>query len=220
MNGKLWPEASASAGAAPAPFATVTPTPAPQNSDLVSATELGQTVFVDLSTPVPSPTRVASPTATPVPAPTQVPSYEITRLVLPRIKLETDVVPAPLVQKDDDSLTWDVPPFVAGHADGTAGAGEIGNAVLFGHVTSRSLGNVFLTLDKAKVDDEVQVFSGSRMFEYRVVEVHAVARDDVSVLDPTDSSSISLITCTGTWNPVIWDYMQRLVVRAELVTDY
>jgi sortase A len=217
-NGMLIPQASDAAVVAPPPV-TATSTATPEVADVTSATGLGETHFVDLSKPLPSPTPIAPATATPLPMPTQAPYFEITRLVLPRIRLETDVVRAPLVHKDDDSLTWDVPPFVAGHAEGTAGAGEIGNAVLFGHVTSRSLGNVFLTLDKVKVDDEVEVFSGSKLFEYRVVEVHAVARDDVSVLDPTDTPSISLITCTGTWNPVLWDYMQRLVVRAELVTD-
>jgi len=30
---------------------------------------------------------------------------------------------------------------------------------------------------------------------------------------------VSLITCTGVWLPTIWDYTERLVVRAELTQD-
>ena len=142
-------------------------------------------------------------------------SRPITRVVLPRIRLVADVVPAELVQQDD-GLTWLVPSFKAGHAQYTAGAGQPGNGVLFGHVTSRSLGNVFEQLYRAHVGDIVQVFAETEEFNYHVVEVQAVSRTDVSVLAPTDTPSVSLITCTGDWNAALHDYMQRLVVRAEL----
>jgi sortase A len=141
----------------------------------------------------------------------------ITRILLPRTQLDAEVVSAPLVEKEE-GVTWEVPAFKAGHAEGTAGAGQPGNAVLLGHVTSRRSGNVFQQLDKVEVDDPIEVFSGSVTFVYRVVEVKAVPRTDVAVLDPTDSPSVSLITCTGAWNPILWDYMERLVVRAELVS--
>ena len=103
-----------------------------------------------------------------------------------------------------------------GQAQHTAGPGQPGNGVLFGHVTSRSLGNVFEQLFRAHVGDLVEVFDGTERFDYRVVDVHAVSRTDVSVLLPTESASVSLITCTGVWNAALHDYMERLVVRAEL----
>jgi LPXTG-site transpeptidase (sortase) family protein len=168
-------------------------------------------------TAAPAAPVVAVPlTASPAPTPVLAPFLPITRVLVPRTGLETDVVPADLVETDA-GMTWQVPAFSAGHAEGSAGAGGEGNALLLGHVTSRQSGNVFQRLDRVKLDDEVQVFSDSALFVYRVVEVKSVARDDVSVLEPTDSASVSLITCTGLWNPVIWDYMERLVVRAELV---
>ena len=125
------------------------------------------------------------------------------------------MVPAELVEQDD-GFTWLVPSFKAGHAQYTAGAGEPGNGVLFGHVTSRSLGNVFEQLYRARAGDLVEVFSETERFDYRVVEVHAVSRTDVSVLVPTETAAVSLITCTGDWSAALHDYMQRLVVRAEL----
>ena len=139
----------------------------------------------------------------------------ITRLVIPQIDLDTGVVLAPLVEHAG-TTTWDVPRFVAGHAEGTPGAGGPGNAIVIGHVTSVTLGNVFEHLDRVHASDRVSVFSAQREFEYRVVSVRSVSRSDVSVLDSTDTPALTLITCTGLWLPTVWDYTERLVVSAEL----
>jgi sortase A len=139
----------------------------------------------------------------------------ITRIMVNSIKLDTEVVPAPYSEADGG--TWEIPKFKPGHAEYTAGAGQPGNAVLFGHVTSISSGDVFLHLDRVKLGDVVKVYSADDEFDYRVVEVRPVDRDDVGVLYPTPNPSISLITCTGDWLPLARDYSERLVVRAELV---
>jgi sortase A len=139
----------------------------------------------------------------------------ITWLAIPSIDLDSGVVPAPLVQHNG-TMTWDVPKFVAGHAEGTPGAGEQGNAIVIGHVTSVTLGNVFEHLDRVRVGDLVRVSRDQQSFDYHVVEVGDVSRSDVSVLEPTSTPTLTLITCSGVWLPTIWDYTQRLVVRAEL----
>ena len=139
----------------------------------------------------------------------------ITHLAVQRIDLDADVVPAHLVERNGGT-TWEVPAFKVGHAETTAGAGAPGNAVLLGHVTSLHSGNVFAHLDEVRVDDAVQVFSDERRFDYRVVAVEHVPRDDGSVLKQGATPTVSLITCTGVWLPTIWDYTERLVVRAEL----
>ena len=159
--------------------------------------------------PAPAPPAPGAP----VPPP---PFLPVTRVTVPRISLAAEVVPARFVDKGG-GVTWEVPAFRAGHAETTAGAGRPGNAVLLGHVTSRSAGDVFKDLDKARVGDWVQVFSGDRQFDYQVVDVREVARTDISVLQPTELPSISLITCTGVWLPVTGDYAERLVVRAALI---
>ncbi len=66
--------------------------------------------------------------------------------------------------------------------------------------------------------DTIQIMSGTTRFEYRVVDVRSVERTDVSVLQPTQTATVSLITCTGRWLPTIWDYTERLVVRADLTS--
>jgi len=140
----------------------------------------------------------------------------ITHIRLPRLGIDSEVVPSPFVQVAD-SGTWEVPAFKVGHAEYTAGAGQAGNAVLFGHVTSRNLGNVFQTLERARRGDLVEITSGPEEFTYKVVDVWRVPRTEVSVVEPTEAASASLITCTGAWLPLLNDYAERLVVRAELV---
>jgi len=170
----------------------------------------------------PEPTAVAVPveeeaeTAGVATEPTPEPFEFITHVRLPRLQIDSEVVPSPFVQVQD-SGTWEVPAFKVGHAEYTASAGRPGNAVLFGHVTSRSLGNVFQNLDRARRGDVVELSSPDGDYMYQVVEIRRVPRTDVSVVEPTNGASASLITCTGLWLPNINDYAERLVVKAELV---
>jgi LPXTG-site transpeptidase (sortase) family protein len=177
-----------------------------------------QTIQSTTSTPDASPQQAASPTESPsaaTPTAEPRPAHPVTRVVIPSITLDSPAVPVGLVSRDS-AVTWEVPPFRVGYAETTSGAGDSGNTVLVGHVTSRSLGNVFEHLHQVRTGDTVELFSRQQQFNYRVVEVRTVARDDVSVLQPTATPSATLITCTGPWIPVANDYAQRLVVHAEL----
>lgn len=161
----------------------------------------------------------------PVPISDSVPStpsrearLPITRVVAPSIGLDVEVVNAPLVQSDGQ-WTWRVPPFKAGHAEDTAGAGQVGNAVLMGHISSIHSGDVFKNLNRVQVGDQIDVFSGERRFTYRVDDVRSVPRTDLEMVEPTPEPIVSLFTCTGAWDPVAWDFTERLFVRARLVGD-
>jgi LPXTG-site transpeptidase (sortase) family protein len=143
------------------------------------------------------------------------PERPITHVTILSIGLDADVVDAALVSIDG-GLTWQVPAFKVGHAESTAGAGQVGNAILLGHVTSLHSGNVFADLDRVRVGDTIRLFSTDQQFDYVVNSTQAVPRTDSSVVQPTPEPSVSLITCTGLWLPTIWDYTDRLVVHAEL----
>jgi LPXTG-site transpeptidase (sortase) family protein len=143
----------------------------------------------------------------------------ITRVEIPAISLAADVVPAGLVERDG-GVTWEVPAFKIGHAETTAGAGQPGNAVLLGHVTSVRSGNVFANLDQVEVGQAIHVFAERQEFDYTVVSTAHVPRTDTSAIEQGDTAAVSLITCTGIWLPSIWDYTERLVVRAELKQDH
>lgn len=140
----------------------------------------------------------------------------ISHLSISSIDLSVDVVPADMVERDG-GWTWTVPAFKVGHAVGTAGAGDAGTALLLGHVESLHSGNVFATLDRVGVGDSVRVTSeNDRVFDYDVVSVTRVPRDDTSAFAQTDVPSLSMVTCAGIWLPTVWDFSERLVVRAEL----
>jgi LPXTG-site transpeptidase (sortase) family protein len=159
------------------------------------------------ATPTPDPSTAAADSFRPV-----------TRVVIPSIKLDAPAVPADLV-KDSGAITWAVPPFKVGHAQDTGGAGGPGNAVLVGHVSSRSVGNVFEQLHDVHAGDDITIFSNDQRFSYRVSDVRTVQRSDVSVVQPTTTPALTLITCTGVWLPVVNDYAQRVIVRAELTAS-
>src|SRR5205807_2241878 len=104
----------------------------------------------------------------------------------------------------DGDLTWEVPASKVGHAQYTAGAGELGNAVLLGHVESRNAGHVFADLKRVQPADVIEISGGGRLFTYRVTNVQTVPRTDVSLLAPTTTASLTLVTCSGWWLPGIW----------------
>lgn len=157
------------------------------------------------ATPTPDPSTAVAGTFRPV-----------TRVVIPSIKLDAPTVPADLV-RDNGAITWSVPPFKVGHAQDTGAAGGPGNAVLVGHVTSQSLGNVFEHLHDVHTGDAITIFSNDQRFSYRVSVVRTVERSDVSVVQPSTTPALTLITCTGVWLPLVNDYAQRVIVRAELL---
>jgi LPXTG-site transpeptidase (sortase) family protein len=138
---------------------------------------------------------------------------QVTRLVIPRIGLDTSVVLAPLAQIGPDR-TWAVPAFRVGHAQYSAGAGDVGNTVLIGHVSSREAGSVFRKLYQLRPGDFIRVWSGGTSYEYAVTGSAIVARRDVAVVRWTPSPTLTLITCAGAWVPALDDYASRLVVRA------
>jgi len=161
-----------------------------------------------------SPQAVPTPTLEPYAPPPQV-ATPIQRVKIASIGLDSEVVEAPFVERGG-ARTWDIPKFVAGHAQGTAGAGDDGNVVLMGHVASLHSGDVFKDLDQVKVGDEVTLANGDHTYVYEVTEIKTVPRTDTSTLQTTQKASVSLFTCTGDWLPTVWDYSERLVVRGEL----
>lgn len=195
-------------------------TPEPSPTKLPSSTQ----------TPMASPTpfnksvkRMASPaiTATAIPAPpTNTPTatplpirFMAHRIIAPTIKLN-----APVVESQLKDGLWQVPKFAAGHLEGTAFPGEIGNIVLAGHVESISSGNVFERLDNLLVGNRITLLTDAGALEYEVQKKSVVRNNDLTVVAPTPKETLTLITCTGAWSPLTKDYDSRLIVVAERVS--
>jgi sortase A len=123
-----------------------------------------------------------------------------TRLLIPGIHVDV-----PVVEGDD----WEQLKKGAGHHIGSANPGERGNTFISGH--NDVYGEIFRRLEEVKMGDEIIVYAGERSYRYFVRATRIVEPDDVSVMYPTSTPILTLLTC--------YPYMvdsHRLVVIAEL----
>lgn len=147
-------------------------------------------------------------------APARRPSLAARRIVIPAIAVDSEVVEAEIKNGE-----WQVPKFVVGHLQGTANPGDKGNAVFSGHLQSLSSGNVFARLGELSPGDQIYILSSENQYLFEVRELKVVANTDLSVVQPTTDETVTLITCTGTWDFVRRDYRQRTIVVAKLYRD-
>jgi sortase A len=99
-----------------------------------------------------------------------------------------------------------------GHYDASANPGEAGNVVLAGH--NDVYGEVFRDLDRLQAGDELTLYSQLGQYRYRVREWFLVDPSEVSVLAPTSSPTVTLISC----HPYLVDN-HRIVVVADLINS-
>jgi len=149
--------------------------------------------------PVPAHLRHLVEAMTPLPAPTPGPEQAI------RIRIPSIGVDAPVVEGDD----WESLKRGAGHHIGSANPGERGNCIISAH--NDIYGEIFRDLPKVQLGDVVEVYTASQVYRYRVTQTRILEPTDVSVMYPTSSPVLTLISCY----PYGVD-THRIVVIAEL----
>lgn len=116
--------------------------------------------------------------------------------------------------------SMDVPPggFPAGWYTGAPTPGELGPAIIAGHVDMNGPG-VFYDLHNLKPDDEVTITrKDGSMPVFRVTRVELFPKDKFPtkmVYDNIDHAGLRLITCAGTFKS--GHYEDNIVVFADLV---
>ena len=97
---------------------------------------------------------------------------------------------------------------------GTSTPYDVGNTVIFGHRFRYlpPISNTFYNLDKIEIGDEFQIRWQDKIYRYRVVQIKVIEPTDLSVLAPSDTPIVTLITCAP-----LFSTKQRLVVIAELI---
>lgn len=137
-----------------------------------------------------------------------------THIWIPTIDVDSGITPIGIVANAQGELVWETPKNTVGHPVGTANPGVPGNVVLAGHVSSpiRHEGNVFNRLADVKLGDLVKVQTDDGLYTYQVVSRKVVEPTEVSVMDPTPTPVITLITC---YPDLI--YTHRLILRGEPV---
>jgi LPXTG-site transpeptidase (sortase) family protein len=175
-----------------------------------------------LPTLPPPPTLITSVISTPTPRPTAVPPPPPpglpVHLVIPSIQVDTKVVELSTALDAQGAPQWETVPFVAGHYRMTGLVGARTNVVLSGHVVTRDMGNVFRDLHLLRPGDPVVVSTDEGQFTYVVSELRLVDPADTSVLAPSSTPRLSLITCAGQFDFRTRTFNQRLVVIGDLAT--
>ncbi len=184
----------------------------------VSPTPPHATVASVAGSPVPS-----APVAPGAPAPTVVgtaasPS-RITRLLIPVIKVDAPVE----VKGLDGNGVMQAPdaPGVVAWYDFSAKPNGQGNAVFAGHLDYVGVGPaVFWRLAQLQSGDRIEVTEqNGRVFHYQVTSVRSYSAtiDATQVVASTDTPTITLITCGGSFNRKTQEYSQRIVVTGKQV---
>ncbi|MFK5635460.1 MULTISPECIES: class F sortase [unclassified Ornithinimicrobium] len=132
----------------------------------------------------------------------------------------------PLGLNDDGSLEVPAPGSrydEAGWFTGSPRPGEVGPAVLLGHVNGiAGAPSVFYRLAELRAGHRVTVTrdDGSQaVFEvYRVEQYPKNSFPSAAVYGDTTGPELRLITCAGTWDPGTGHYRDNTVVYAQIVS--
>jgi sortase A len=127
----------------------------------------------------------------------------LTKLSIPRLKLE-DVVLEGISQH---SLL-----LGPAHLSASAEPGSRGNAVIAGHRDS-----FFRRIHSLRYGDTIFVTRGDRRFRYIVRSRKIVEPTDLSVIQPSSETELTLITCYPT--RAVGPAPQRLIVVAKMAPD-
>ena len=76
---------------------------------------------------------------------------------------------------------------------------------------------LFRPLEKIQIGDDVRVVTARGEYRYHVTKTHIVDPDDVWVIAPTATPTITLITCYPF--SFVGNAPRRFIVQAELITD-
>jgi LPXTG-site transpeptidase (sortase) family protein len=128
----------------------------------------------------------------------------IGRMEIPRVGISAVVL-------EGDAA--DILSKAVGHVPTTALPAAPGNVVIAGHRDT-----FFRNLRKIRKDDEITFTTTQGVYNYRVGLIETVGPRDVQVLQPSDHSTLTLITCYP------FDFIgpapQRFIVKADRTTHY
>ncbi|MFG2057027.1 class F sortase [Micromonospora sp. NPDC048930] len=160
-------------------------------------------------------------TAAPDPAPTALPRSIPTTISIPRIGVHAEIMSLGL--QPDGSIQ--VPPLSeamkAGWYSLGASPGEVGNAVIVGHVDSAALGPaVFFNLGALQPGDTISVSrqDGSTA-TFAVDEVKSYPKTAFPtelVYGPSDKPGLRVVTCGGDFDQNAHSYLNNIIVLASM----
>jgi sortase (surface protein transpeptidase) len=141
------------------------------------------------------------------------------RLHIPKIQLDTTFV-APLGLNADKSVSVPDSYTEVGWYKYGATPGEIGPAVILGHVDSYQGAAIFYHLGGLETGDEIEITrEDGTVVTFVVTDMERKLQSEFpteKVYGPIPYAGLRLITCTGTYNHGTLRYSHNLIVYAEL----
>jgi sortase (surface protein transpeptidase) len=167
------------------------------------------------------PTRTTEVVNFPVGSWRRLPPSPPARLEIPAIGVSTPLVRLGLLADGTMEVPRDY--GVAGWFTGGPQPGQLGPAVIAGHVDSRTGPAVFYRLRDLRPGDEIRVVRADRrVVRFRVESLASYPKQslpDDEVYGATTAPVLRLITCAGTFDRAQGSYRDNLVVSAIRVTD-
>jgi sortase A len=141
------------------------------------------------------------------------------RLIIPKLTIDAKVLYMGLTPEGDMAVPENNFKDVGWYQYG-ARPGNVGTAVIAGHVNGKKERGVFLDLHKIAAGDVVQVMDDkNKLVSFVVREIRNYDQNDQpeEVFNSSQGSHLNLITCAGEWNAAEHRYPDRLVAFADKV---
>ena len=180
-------------------------------SETVAPLPTVPTTDIDTAVPTANPTLVAEADTQPEIA------SEITdgaRFLAPTAGINSHVVESYL-----NGESWDVADLGAqvGHLQGTAWTHQPGNIVLAGHVEmADGRAGIFAGIDQMSIGDPLYLQQDGEERVYQVTQLFHTEPDDLTVLYPSQTEQLTLVTCSN-YDFFADEYRDRFIVIAERV---
>ncbi|GAB3799555.1 hypothetical protein GCM10028798_12910 [Humibacter antri] len=181
------------------------------------------------ATPTRTPTTTPTPTSPAAPRPPAtvgpiLPASLPTHLSVPAIGVDTALIQ--LGQNTDGTVQ--VPPLTANSPAGwyqkSPTPGQVGPAVILGHVDTPAGRSVFYNLGKLRQGDQISVTRADNTVAVftidKVAEYPKNAFPQFAVYGNTNNAQLRLITCGGAYNEAIEHYVDNIVVYASLTASH
>lgn len=142
-----------------------------------------------------------------------------TRIRIPTMGVDADIVPVYIRQFPEGHSTWDVSGLHmnAGLFQGLGSVlGQFGNTVVGAHSEATDGSpDLFFSLDAISLGTDIFVDTNGQTLVYRVTDVYSVAYNNLRPLYPTSDERLTLITCdVGSYNGSNGAYSRRVIVVA------
>lgn len=169
---------------------------------------------------VPAPLNMMPTENTSKPELVSLPASEPQRLIIPDIGVDSGLTAIGL--NTDGTLEVPKRYDTAGFYKNGPSPGEVGPAIIVGHVSNKNGKAVFWRLSELKEGQIIEINRKDGLTaKFKVDKVQLFSQDafpEQEVYGPINYSGLRLITCGGTYNKITHRYSHNTVVFARLVT--